>query len=446
VKKFIELSIIGVIILGCTIPNSSTQGQSLTPLAPDPQGLRLDSIHGVLHVQKRTSAPEIMQLGNENIRAIYEACRSARVAVVANQTSIIGDGRKGNPTHLVDTLLALGIDVKKVFAPEHGFRGNAHNGAHIQDSTDPKTGLPILSLHGKNKKPTAESLADVRIILFDIQDVGARFYTYLSSLYLVMEAAAEQNKMVMVLDRPNPHGHQIAGPIIDSQWTSFVGKIPVPVVHGMTLGEMAKMINGEGWLKGGVSCDLVIIPCENYAHSDAWYPQIPPSPNLPTAESIALYPSLCPFEPTVASIGRGTPHPFECVGLPQFDGVISMGSFAFTPEPVPNAAPHPKHEGLNCVGQNLKGLGTHWTTSEVGFDWSFVYEYSNDWKKSKSDVAFVESPNFLAKLTGNEEMYQVIQGKMTYNDMVAGWIEELHEFEVSRTPYLLYPMQRIESN
>ena len=271
----------------------------------------LDSLHGALHVQHRSEPPMRIQLGNEDIRAIYEGCSRAGVAVVANQTSVIGDGTTKQQTHLVDSLLALGIDVRKVFAPEHGFRGNAHNGAHIEDNVDPVTGLPILSLHGKHKKPSAESLSDVRIIIFDIQDVGARFYTYLSTLFLVMEAAAENGKVVVVLDRPNPQGHQIAGPIIHPELISYVGQLPVPVVHGMTLGEMAQMINGEGWLANGALCELVVIPCKGYTHSDAWYPPIAPSPNLPTAESIALYPSLCPLRTHHRQRGTRNRHSFR---------------------------------------------------------------------------------------------------------------------------------------
>lgn len=400
--------------------------------------LVVDSVHGVLHVQQRTVPPIEVRLGNQNIKDLYEACSRARVAVVANQTSVIGDGRSGTSVHLVDTLLALGVDVRKVFAPEHGFRGEAHNGANIDDSVDPKTGLPILSLHGKHRKPTAESLEDVRMIIFDIQDVGARFYTYLSSLFLVMEAAAESGKVVVVLDRPNPHGHQLAGPIRSDDWSSFVGQVPVPVLHGMTLGEMALLFNGEGWLNGGAQCDLIVIPCEGYAHSDAWYPRIAPSPNLPTAESIALYPSLCPFEPTVVSIGRGTPAPFECVGMPSG----SLGSFAFTPKPVPGAAPHPKHEGVTCFGQNLRGLGQNWMHSESGFDWSFVPEYARMWASAQPDVPFITAASSLARLTGNEDMKQVIEGQQALEGCIENWIPDLVEFNRLRQPYLLYPVQR----
>lgn len=403
------------------------------------QGLVTDSLHGVLHVPHRTRPPQRVRLGNEDIRAIYEACSRARVAVVANQTSIIGEGLNGSATHLVDTLLALGIDVRKVFAPEHGFRGNQHNGANISDSTDPQTGLPILSLHGAHKKPSAQSLQDVRMILFDIQDVGARFYTYLSTLFLVMEAAAENGQVVVVLDRPNPHGHQIAGPTIDSTWMSFIGRVPVPVLHGMTFGEMARMFNGEKWLGGGKACDLLVIPCQGYAHSDVWYPTIAPSPNLPTAASIALYPSLCPFEPTEASIGRGTSHPFECIGLP----IPTYGSFVFTPQPVEGAAPHPKHQGVACSGQNLRSLGTEWMTAPAGFDWSFVSEYAKIWTQGNDGGPFIANEKQFNKLVGDAGMLTVVNEGRSFEAYRLSWLIRLHAFEEKRQPYLLYPVQRM---
>lgn len=402
------------------------------------ESLEMDSLHGNLHVTQRTSPPRRIRLGNENIPTIYEACGRARLAVVANQTSVIGDGLGEAHVHLIDTLLALGMNVKKVFAPEHGFRGLAHNGAHIDDSVDLATGLPILSLHGEHKKPTPESLEDVRVILFDIQDVGARFYTYLSSLFLVMQAAAEQDKLVVVLDRPNPHGHQIAGPVLTPEWTSYVGQVPVPVLHGMTLGEIAGMINGEGWLGDGLQCDLLVVPCEGYAHSDAWYPQNAPSPNLPTPESIALYPSLCPFEPTVVSVGRGTPAPFECIGMPS----PNFGSFMFTPVPIEGAAPHPKHEGVVCTGQNLHSLGHEWTTSNGGFDWSFLPAYCDQWKLHQPDEPFITAPDFLNKLAGHEALQHALNESSDFERYVSTWLADLRSFEAQRAPYLLYPVQR----
>ncbi|MBN31601.1 MAG: hypothetical protein CL845_06350 [Crocinitomicaceae bacterium] len=401
--------------------------------------LVMDSLNGVLHVSERTVPPRLVRLGNENIRALYEACSRARVAVVANQTSVISDGREEDSVHLVDTLLALGIDVRKVFAPEHGFRGESHNGAYIEDSVDPTTGLPILSLHGAYRKPTAESLEDIRVIIFDIQDVGARFYTYLSSLFLVMEAAAENDKVVVVLDRPNPHGHQIAGPNRSADWKSFVGQVPVPVVHGMTLGEMARLFNGEKWLNGGIQCDLIVIPCEGYAHSDVWYPNIAPSPNLPTPESIALYPSLCPFEPTVVSVGRGTQTPFECIGMPK--GI--WGSYAFTPQPIEGAAPRPKHEGTLCFGQNLRGLGEAWMSAPSSFSWNYIPSYAKMWNGTNPGDAFITASNSLARLSGDRSLERVISGELEMRDFVESWLIDLRAFDVLRQPYLLYPVQRL---
>lgn len=402
----------------------------------DSTKLTIDSEHGVLHTRHRSVPPLRVRLGNENIRDIYESCSRAPIAVVANATSVIGEGAEGPKTHLIDTLLALGIDVKKVFAPEHGFRGNLHNGANFDDGTDSKTGLPILSLHGKHKKPTPESLSDVRMILFDIQDVGTRFYTYLSSLFLVMEAAAENGQVVVVLDRPNPHGHQMAGPLLDPRWKSFVGMIPVPVLHGMTLGEMAQMINGEGWLEGGVQCNLIVIPCEGYAHSDRWYPTIAPSPNLPTAAAIALYPSLCPLEPTVASIGRGTQLPFQCIGLPGVD----EGDFAFTPLATPGAAPHPKNQDETCRGRNLQELGKQWTESASGFDWKLVFECRKKWPFPTQP--FISSPVFMAKLTGNKALEEALEAEHWPPAMTELWIDELIQFNDRRKEYLIYPLLR----
>lgn len=423
-----------VVLLGL-ISHGPAIGQEQSVI--DSESLQWNDTHGVLHSKKRTEPPLRVRLGNENIREIYEACSRAPIAVVANATSVIGEGLEGSPVHLVDTLLAMGIEVKKVFAPEHGFRGDLHNGADFDDSVDAKTGLPILSLHGKSKKPSPESLADVRMVLFDVQDVGTRFYTYLSSLFLVMEAAAENEKVVVVLDRPNPNGHQMAGPILDMQWKSFVAMLPLPVMHGMTLGEMAQMINGEGWLSEGRHCDLIVIPCEGYAHSDRWFPTIAPSPNLPNAASIALYPSLCPLEPTHASIGRGTDLPFQCVGVPGNSG----GDFTFTPMPMPGAAPHPKNEGIVCRGRNLRELGLDWSRAEFGFDWKLVWEMSQSWG-IEHEEEFITSREFLSKLCGTEALGKALSQKAWPAEMPSTWRDELITFQNQRAPYLLYPLLR----
>lgn len=398
----------------------------------------LDSLHGVLHVANRTDAPHPIRLGNENIQAIYEACSRAPIALIANHSSRIHESRGEGSTHLVDSLLSLGMNIRKVFAPEHGFRGDAHNGAHIEDEHDAKTGLPLISLHGEFRKPSPEMLADVRMVLFDIQDVGARFYTYLSTLFLVMEAAAETGTVLVVLDRPNPHGHQLAGPVLEPQWTSFVGQIPVPILHGMTLGEMAQMINGEGWLANGITCDLIVIPCEGYAHSDRWFPTIAPSPNLPTDESIALYPSLCLFEPTEASIGRGTPNPFECIGFPG----MPVGSFAFTPQPIAGAAPYPKHEGVVCTGQNLKELGRDWIEASSGFDLNWIVQYADIWKETHPDQPFVRTPSSFGRLSGSDDMVEAFLEPGDAPIALPDWTTDLIEFHQQQAPYWLYPMQR----
>lgn len=373
-------------------------------------------------------------LGHENLREIYNSLGSGRasVAVVANHTSVLFADVEGRPhVHLVDTLLGIGVDVRKVFAPEHGFRGDQANGAEIQDGVDEKTGLPVISLHGKHKKPTADMLSDVRAIVFDIQDVGARFYTYLSTLALVMEAAAENDKFVLVLDRPNPHGHEIAGPLLDTAYKSFVGWLPVPMVHGMTLGEMARMINGEGWLKNGVQCDLAVVKMKHYARTDDWSPPIAPSPNLPTAESIDLYPSLCLFEGTAVSVGRGTSTPFEVIGYPGH----SRGDVEFTPEPVPGAAPHPRYEGELCRGERPEPTRN--------FSWQWLEGMFTDWvAEGREPEDFFTNPEFFDKLAGTDKVRRALLEKGTLGGMERVWSEAAAEFDRKRQPYLLYPMQR----
>ncbi|MDD3132748.1 MAG: DUF1343 domain-containing protein, partial [Bacteroidales bacterium] len=266
-----------------------------------------------------------------------------RVAVVANHTSLIGQ------EHLVDHLLHLDLDVVKVFSPEHGFRGQADAGEKVDDKIDLVTGLPILSLYGKQRKPDSTTLSDVDVVVFDIQDVGARFYTYISTMSLVMEACAEENIPVIVLDRPNPNGFYVDGPVLDTAFKSFVGMHPVPVVHGMTVGEYALMINGERWLPNGRQCPLTVVPMIGYSHSDYYELPVKPSPNLPNEFAVYLYPSLCFFEGTDVSIGRGTDYPFQVAGHPEY----LAGNYIFVPRSIPGVATNPKHEGVYCNGINL---------------------------------------------------------------------------------------------
>jgi uncharacterized protein YbbC (DUF1343 family) len=279
-------------------------------------------------------------LGAERIDVYLKELKGKRVGLVVNQTSTIMH------THLVDTLKSLGINIKKVFAPEHGFRGDHSAGAVIKNGIDDKTGLPVVSLYGSTKKPSVEMLADIDIMVFDIQDVGVRFYTYISTMHYVMEACAEQGKKVVVLDRPNPNGFYIDGPVLQEAYKSFIGMHPIPLVHGLTVAELAKMINGEKWLKNGVQCSLVVVPCLNYNHQTLYQLPIKPSPNLPNMNSVYLYPYLGLFEGTNVSIGRGTELPFQVVGRPGF-----KGSYSFTPKNIPGIADDPKFEGKLCGGE-----------------------------------------------------------------------------------------------
>lgn len=349
-----------------------------------------------------------------------------RVGLVVNHTARIG------PTHLADTLLALGVDVRRVFAPEHGFRGTEDAGAHVEDGRDPATGLPITSLYGTHKKPTARDLEDLDLLVFDIQDVGARFYTYLSTLHYVMEAGAENSVPVLVLDRPNPNGHVTDGPVLDTaRFRSFVGLHPIPVLHGMTLGELARMINGEGWLAGGRRCDLTVIPCADYRRTDPWDPPVAPSPNLRSAEAILLYPSLCFFEGTTVSVGRGTPTPFRVLGHPDF----AIGSYAFTPEPGPGAA-HPKHEGRTCFGTNLTGLDAGTLRENARLDLSWLLGY-HEYLAPRGP--FFLDNGFFDKLAGTDALRRQISEGQDEARIRASWQPDLERFRAKRQPYLLYP-------
>ncbi len=276
--------------------------------------------------------------------------KQKNIGLVANQTSVVKNKKNGF-THLADTLLTLKIHLKKIFTPEHGFRGKADAGEKIKDGIDAHTGLPVISLYGKNRKPSKKSLADLDIVIFDIQDVGARFYTYISTLHYVMEACAEAGVSVIVIDRPNPNAHYIDGPICEKEYKSFVGMHPVPVVYGMTIGEYAQMINGEKWLKNGVQCNLTVMPLKNYTHNTPYSLPVKPSPNLPNDQSVNLYPSLCFFEGTKISAGRGTEIQFQVFGAP----FLPKEQFPFTFTPKSNeGAKNPKFKGKLCYGKNLR--------------------------------------------------------------------------------------------
>ncbi|MFT4686174.1 MAG: hypothetical protein ACI92C_002128 [Neolewinella sp.] len=348
-----------------------------------------------------------------------------RIALLVNQTSTIGD------THLVDSLQSMGLKLVKIFAPEHGFRGAADAGASIKDGVDQQSGLPIKSLYGKNKKPSAQDLADIDVILFDIQDVGARFYTYISTLFYVMEAAATHGKQVMVLDRPNPNGHLIDGPVLKPAFSSFVGIAPIPVAHGLTVGEFARMVNGEGWIPGGKQANLTVIPMKNYAHNQPYLLPIAPSPNLPNNRSIYLYPSLCFFEGTAVSVGRGTRKQFQLYGHPKF----SAGDIRFAPTPGPGSAT-PKLKGQLCRGFDLTLMPTaaaHRPTLQLDY---LVNAYND---LNDQDITFFTRPDFFDLLAGTDELRKRIIAGDSAGAIRAGWAAELADYRVMRSRYTLYP-------
>ncbi len=370
------------------------------------------------HSVPSTKTDKEIQPGAYQLHAYLSLLDDKNVAIVGNQTSEI------NRVHLVDTLLSLGVNITKVFAPEHGFRGQASAGEHVADSKDKKTGLPIISLYGKHKKPTDEDLEDVDILVFDIQDVGARFYTYLSTLHYVMEAAAENNLPVIVLDRPNPNGDYIDGPVLEKDFSSFVGLHPVPVVYGMTIGEYARMIKGEKWLKNGIQPDLLVIPNKNYAHNKKYILPVKPSPNLPNQQAIRLYPSLCLFEGTDISIGRGTDFPFQVYGSPS----LPPSDFSFVPQP--NAASKwPKHQGKKCYGKDLRKINP---PKELYLEW-LIDTYN------KYPVKEKYFNKFFNRLAGNSSLQKQIKEGLTAGEIKKTWQEELTKFKKIRKKYLLYP-------
>lgn len=342
-------------------------------------------------------------------------------AVVANHTSVV------NGTHLVDTLISMDYNLKKIFSPEHGFRGDAEAGAYLYNSKDTVTGLPVISLYGNNKKPKPKDLKGIDIILFDIQDVGVRFYTYISTLTLVMEACAENDIKLVILDRPNPNGFYVAGPVLQPGFESFVGMHPVPIVHGMTVAEYANMVNGEGWING--ECDLTWIKCKNYTHKTRYRLPIKPSPNLKSMEAVYLYPSLCLFEGTVVSVGRGTDTPFEIYGHPD----INYGSYSFTPEPNKGSS-NPKLNGQVCYGQNLHYYGKNFLEMPMKFN---LYWLLEAYKALKDKGRFFNA--FFDKLAGTDELRKQIEAGKDIEEIMQSWEKDLEEFKKMRQKYLLYP-------
>lgn len=372
-----------------------------------------------------TAASEtVLRTGAECMERYLPLLEGKRVAVCGNQTSVVGK------THLVDTLLARDVNIVKLLCPEHGFRGQAEAGATIASGKDPLTGLPVVSLYGKNKKPTAEQLQNVDIVLFDLQDVGCRFYTYISTLHYVMEAAAEVGVKVIVLDRPNPNGFYVDGPVLEPQYKSFVGMHPVPVVYGMTIGEYARMINGEKWLANGAKCDLEVVQLEGYTHQTRYELPVAPSPNLQTKKAILFYPSLCFFEGTNVSVGRGTDHPFEMYGAP---GLLD-GAYTFTPHAIPGVSENPPFKDQVCRGELLASVCIDWD-APGSLDLFFLL---NAYQNYPDKANFFLKNNFFDKLAGTDQLRKQIVEGVSEEEIRASWKPGLEKFKEIRGKYLLY--------
>jgi uncharacterized protein YbbC (DUF1343 family) len=360
--------------------------------------------------------------GAENTKQYIKLLNGKNIGVVAHQASLISTSDKN--IHLVDALLNEKINVEKVFAPEHGFRGTADAGEKIENQIDTTTKLPIISLYGKNRKPTNEQLEGIDIMVFDLQDVGVRFYTYISTLHYVMEACAENNIPLIVLDRPNPNAHYVDGPVLEKEHTSFVGMHPVPIVYGMTIGEYAQMINGEKWLTNEINCDLTVIPIQNYTHSTPYKLPIRPSPNLPNEKSISLYPSLCLLEPTVISVGRGTAIQFQIYGHPDFPKT----DFSFTPESN-FGSKNPKHKGQICYGENLTQVKS---PNKLELRW-LLNAYKHFPQK---DSFFLKG---FERIVGVSSLRKQIEEGENETAIRSSWMTNLELFKKIRKNYLIYP-------
>ena len=359
--------------------------------------------------------------GAESFKIYLPMLEDKKVGVVAHQASLLFN--KIENQHLVDFLVKNEVDVKKIFAPEHGFRGKVDAGEKIRDYYDDKTGIPIISLYGKNKKPSKENLKDIDIVIFDLQDVGVRFYTYISTLHYVMESCAELKIPIIVLDRPNPNLHYVDGPVLEKAYTSFVGMHPVPIVYGMTIGEYALMINGEGWLENGLVTELKIVPIQKYSRKSKYELPKRPSPNLPNSQSIALYPSLCLLEPTVISIGRGTENQFQIFGHPE----LKITDYSF--RPLPNfGSKNPKHNGIVCYGKNLSKVPK---PRKIELKWIIeAYKYF----PNQNDF-FLKGFNLIA---GNDKLKQQLISFLSENEIRKSWEPDLELFKKIRNKYLIY--------
>ncbi len=411
-QKLLTLLIVSLIFVGLESCKDSKASKSIVISNPDTDNNDFDNTK--------------VFPGAYNIAKYLPLIKNKNVALVVNQSSTIDD------VHLTDTLLNLDVKVVKIFAPEHGFRGKADAGEHLDNSIDSKTGLPIVSLYGKKRAPDDEDLKGVDVIVFDIQDVGVRFYTYISTMAYIMDAAKDKDIPVIVLDRPNPNGHFIDGPVLEKKFKSFVGMFPIPVVYGMTIGELATMINGEGWLKDSQKCDLTVVKCTNYTHLSHYKLPIAPSPNLPDFLSVSLYPSLCFFEGTTVSVGRGTDKPFKQLGHP-----LLKDDFDYFFVPKPNfGAKHPKYNGQKCYGIDLSNIKVKNFRAKGKIDLSWLIDF---YDKVKGKGNFFLDNNWIDRLAGTDKLRKMILQGKTDEEIHEKWGNDLKRFNEKRKKYLLYP-------
>ena len=377
----------------------------------------------ISNVNAKVITTDSIKVGAQRTELYFPFLKGKNVAVLVNQTALIGR------VPLVDSLLKAGIAVKKIFCPEHGFRGNADAGETVDSYTDTKTGLQVISLYGKNFKPKVSDLKGIDIVVYDIQDVGVRFYTYISTMSYAMEACAENNVEFLVLDRPNPNGYYVDGPVLEKEFSSFVGLHPVPIVYGMTAAEYASMVNEEGWLKNGVKCKLKYIPINNYNHTYRYVLPVPPSPNLPNAQSIYLYPSLGLFEGTVVSVGRGTDLPFQIIGHPD----MNKGNYSFTPESKTGAA-NPPFKGIKCNGYKLDEFADIYIKNIKEI---YLYWLTAAYKELPDKANFFNS--YFDKLAGNDKLRKQIIAGTNEEVIRKSWKSDIDKFKKIRKKYIIYP-------
>lgn len=363
--------------------------------------------------------------GADRLEELLPLLENKRISLVVNQTSLVQN------VHLLDTLYNKGVHITQVFAPEHGFRGDADAGEFIKNGKDYRTQVPIISLYGKNKKPQPSQLQQTDIMIFDIQDVGARFYTYISTMFYVMQACAENNKELIILDRPNPCDY-VDGPVLDMKYKSFVGILPIPILHGCTIGELAQMINGEGWLGNNLQCPLKVITIEDWKHGQPYSLPVKPSPNLPNDQAIALYPSLCPFEGTSISVGRGTDFPFQIIGSP----TIKNLKFRFMPHPMKGSDKHPLHQDTYCYGLNLSSE----KNIPKGFSLQYVIQFYNYFQNltKHAEKEFFTRPHWFDLLMGTNQVRLDILKNKTEEQIRSAWQKKLNQYKEIRKKYLLY--------